>query len=148
MRLPVALPRSVFAVADAMPHSEPSIGIYARRRHARVLQHLRQTWVPEQTCQHMQCTGPGAGSGLDLAGPSSVLQALGVLASIVAIHEAGHFAAARVQGVHVTKFAIGFGPALLRYQVQHLRSRTKYLPASELLAMPVSATLRRPTLRL
>ncbi len=45
-------------------------------------------------------------------------QALGVLAAIVAIHEAGHFTAARIQGVHVTKFAIGFGPALLRYQVR------------------------------
>jgi membrane-associated protease RseP (regulator of RpoE activity) len=53
-----------------------------------------------------------------LAGPSSVAQALGVLAAIVAIHEAGHFTAARIQGVHVTKFAIGFGPALLRYQVR------------------------------
>ena len=49
-----------------------------------------------------------------------MVQALGVLAAIVAIHEAGHFTAARVQGVHVTKFAIGFGPALLRYQARML----------------------------
>jgi membrane-associated protease RseP (regulator of RpoE activity) len=53
------------------------------------------------------------GTGLDLDGPASVAQALGVLAAIVAIHEAGHFSAARALGVRVTQFAIGFGPALL-----------------------------------
>jgi membrane-associated protease RseP (regulator of RpoE activity) len=41
-----------------------------------------------------------------------------VLAAIVGIHEAGHFAAARFQGIHVTKFAIGFGPPLLKYQAR------------------------------
>lgn len=43
-----------------------------------------------------------------------------MLAAIIAIHEAGHFAAARSQGIHVTKFAIGFGPAVLSYQVKVL----------------------------
>lgn len=43
-----------------------------------------------------------------------------MLAGIIAIHEAGHFAAARAQGIHVTKFAIGFGPAILSYQVPPL----------------------------
>ncbi|GJP51123.1 hypothetical protein CLOM_g10290 [Closterium sp. NIES-68] len=54
--------------------------------------------------------------GFDLEGPGSVLQALGVLALIVAVHEAGHFLAARWVGVHVTKFSIGFGPVLAKYQ--------------------------------
>lgn len=58
-----------------------------------------------------------AGSSLDFSGPQSIATALGVLAAIIAIHEAGHFAAARAQGIHVTKFAIGFGPAVLSYQV-------------------------------
>ena len=40
-----------------------------------------------------------------------------MLAAIVAIHECGHFVAAKSQGIHVTKFAIGFGPRLLSYQV-------------------------------
>ncbi len=44
-----------------------------------------------------------------------------MLAAIVAIHECGHFIAARAQGIHVTKFAIGFGPPLLSYQVQASR---------------------------
>ena len=43
---------------------------------------------------------------------------MAVLAAIVGIHECGHFIAARAQGIHVTKFSIGFGPPLLSYQVQ------------------------------
>ena len=58
-----------------------------------------------------------AGPALDFSGPQSIASALAVLAAIIAIHEAGHFAAARSQGIHVTKFAIGFGPAVLSYQV-------------------------------
>ena len=45
------------------------------------------------------------------------MEAVGVLAAIVGIHECGHFIAARSQGIHVTKFSIGFGPPLLSYQV-------------------------------
>lgn len=58
-----------------------------------------------------------AGGTIDFSGPQSIATALGVLAGIIAIHECGHFAAARLQGIHVTKFAIGFGPSLLSYQV-------------------------------
>lgn len=57
------------------------------------------------------------GSGFELQGPSSVLEALGVLASIIAVHEWGHFTAARLQGIHVTQFAIGFGPPLISFKV-------------------------------
>jgi hypothetical protein len=49
-----------------------------------------------------------------------VLEALGVLGLTVAFHELGHFTAARVQGIHVTKFAIGFGPTLFKYQASTL----------------------------
>ena len=42
-----------------------------------------------------------------------VLIALGVL---VIVHEAGHFTAARILGVNVEKFSIGFGPKLLGYK--------------------------------
>ena len=43
----------------------------------------------------------------------SVLAAIAVIALLVAVHEAGHFMAARLQGIHVNRFAIGFGPILL-----------------------------------
>ena len=51
--------------------------------------------------------------GFDFDKPASVAQALGVLAAIVAVHEAGHFSCARALGVRVSQFAIGFGPPLL-----------------------------------
>lgn len=58
------------------------------------------------------------GSGFEVDGPGSVLEALGVLASIIAVHEWGHFTAARLQGIHVTQFAIGFGPPLISFKVR------------------------------
>ncbi|KIZ07162.1 Putative zinc metalloprotease [Monoraphidium neglectum] len=54
------------------------------------------------------------GSGFGVEGPWSVVEALGVLAAIITIHECGHFLAARLQGIHVTEFSIGFGPALFK----------------------------------
>jgi membrane-associated protease RseP (regulator of RpoE activity) len=41
-----------------------------------------------------------------------------VLAAIIAVHEFGHFSAARLQGIHVTQFAIGFGPPLIAFKVR------------------------------
>lgn len=52
------------------------------------------------------------GSGFSVEGPWSVVEALGVLAAIITVHECGHFLAARLQGIHVTEFSIGFGPQL------------------------------------
>ena len=34
----------------------------------------------------------------------------------VGIHELGHFLAAVTRGIHVTKFSIGFGPTLFKWQ--------------------------------
>ena len=57
--------------------------------------------------------GPLAG----LSGAFNNLQALGVLAAIITIHETGHFFAARSQNIRVAAFSIGFGPQLFSYQV-------------------------------
>jgi membrane-associated protease RseP (regulator of RpoE activity) len=46
----------------------------------------------------------------------SVLAAIAVLALLIVVHELGHFLAARLQGIHVNRFSIGFGPILLKYQ--------------------------------
>ena len=46
----------------------------------------------------------------------SVLAAIAVLALLIVVHELGHFAAARLQGIHVNRFSIGFGPILWSYQ--------------------------------
>ncbi|WP_253307162.1 sigma E protease regulator RseP [unidentified bacterial endosymbiont] len=44
----------------------------------------------------------------------NLLAFLGTLGLLVAIHETGHFLAARLCGVKVERFALGFGPALWR----------------------------------
>ncbi|GAB0489037.1 hypothetical protein MMPV_000252 [Pyropia vietnamensis] len=46
---------------------------------------------------------------------ASGVTGLAVLAFIIVVHEAGHFAAARAQGIRVKNFSIGFGPALLSF---------------------------------
>jgi regulator of sigma E protease len=44
---------------------------------------------------------------------------LATLGVLVAVHEWGHFIAARACGVHVYEFAIGFGPKLITYMRRH-----------------------------
>ncbi|YAI82295.1 MAG: RIP metalloprotease RseP [cyanobacterium endosymbiont of Rhopalodia sterrenbergii] len=46
----------------------------------------------------------------------SVLAAIAVLALLIVVHELGHFAAARLQGIKVNRFSIGFGPSLVKYK--------------------------------
>ena len=82
-------------------------------------------------------TGGGMlGSGFDVAGPESVLQALGVLAAVVGVHEAGHFLAARVQNIHVNKFSIGFGPSLITYQGGEVEYSLRAFPLGGFVAFP------------
>ena len=44
-----------------------------------------------------------------------LLPFIGMMGALIAIHEAGHFLAARLLGIEVTDFAIGMGPTLLRF---------------------------------
>ncbi len=86
-----------------------------------------------------------AGTGYDAAGPQGIAAALGVLTAIVAFHELGHFTAARVQGIHVSKFAIGFGPVVWKYQVHllpHPRCRTEHASQDRGCAFPPLHILR------
>jgi hypothetical protein len=90
-------------------------------RTASPLEQLR-SWLSRSETRALSFVTAAAGAGLlgsgfDLQGPGSVLQAIGVLAAIITVHECGHFLAARLQGIHVTQFAIGFGPPLFRYKV-------------------------------
>lgn len=72
----------------------------------------------------------------DLNGPISTLQAIGILAGIVAFHELGHFTAARVQGIHVSKFSIGFGPSLLSTKVGEVEYSLRAFPLGGFVAFP------------
>ena len=51
---------------------------------------------------------------LAVPAPLAPLAGLAVLTSVICVHEAGHFSAARAQGIRIDEFSIGFGPPLLR----------------------------------
>ncbi|MEW5306624.1 MAG: hypothetical protein WDW36_009078 [Sanguina aurantia] len=78
----------------------------------------------------------GRASAIDLSQPTSILQALTVLAAIVTVHECGHFFAARLQGIHVSKFSIGFGPSLFTYQGKVVEYSLRAIPLGGYVAFP------------
>jgi regulator of sigma E protease len=53
----------------------------------------------------------------------SILAIIIIFSILIIIHEFGHFLAARMSGVRVERFAIGFGPALLKFK----RKETEFL---------------------
>ncbi|MBF2098941.1 MAG: RIP metalloprotease RseP [Gloeomargaritaceae cyanobacterium C42_A2020_066] len=66
----------------------------------------------------------------------SVLAAIGVLALLILVHEAGHFLAARLQGIRVSRFSLGFGPVLWRYQGSETEYSLRALPLGGYVAFP------------
>lgn len=52
-----------------------------------------------------------------MSSAAPVLSSLGVLAAVIALHEAGHLTAALSQGIKVKAFSIGFGPRLLSFRL-------------------------------
>ena len=47
----------------------------------------------------------------------SIILAILVFGFLIFIHELGHFVAAKLSGITVYSFSIGFGPAILKKQV-------------------------------
>jgi len=76
------------------------------------------------------------GTNFQLDGPASTLEAVAVLASIIFVHECGHFFAARLQDIHVSKFSIGFGPNLLSYQGPEVEYSLRAIPLGGFVAFP------------
>jgi membrane-associated protease RseP (regulator of RpoE activity) len=66
----------------------------------------------------------------------SVLAAIAVLALLILVHELGHFTAARAQGIHVNRFSIGFGPALLKYQGKETEYAIRAIPLGGYVGFP------------
>jgi len=58
----------------------------------------------------------------------TILVFLGSIIVLVGVHEAGHFLAAKLSGVLVKEFAIGFGPRLLSYQGRETRYSLRLIP--------------------
>jgi len=59
---------------------------------------------------------------------SSIVAFLFVIFVMILVHEFGHFIAARIVGVKVESFSIGFGPVLLRWRGKETEYRLSALP--------------------
>lgn len=59
---------------------------------------------------------------------TTVLVFLGVLSFLIAIHEAGHLVSAKLTGVWVHEYAIGFGPSLVSKRISETRYSIKPIP--------------------
>lgn len=66
----------------------------------------------------------------------SVLAAIAVLALLIVVHELGHFLAARLQGIRVDRFSIGFGPALWKYQGPETEYALRAIPLGGYVGFP------------
>lgn len=66
----------------------------------------------------------------------AILAAIAVLAVLIVVHEFGHFAAARLQKIRVNRFAIGFGPVLLKYQGSETEYSLRALPLGGFVGFP------------
>ena len=66
----------------------------------------------------------------------SVLAAIAVIALLVFVHESGHFLAARLQGIHVNRFSIGFGPILWKFQGPQTEYALRAIPLGGFVGFP------------
>lgn len=78
---------------------------------------------------------PGFGLG-GFEGPQSVIEAIAVLTAIIIVHESGHFLAAYLQGIHVSKFAIGFGPILAKLNANNVEYSLRAIPLGGFVGFP------------
>ncbi|XP_010923869.1 probable membrane metalloprotease ARASP2, chloroplastic [Elaeis guineensis] len=79
---------------------------------------------------------PQAIASASLESAQSVLEAASVLAAIILVHESGHFLAASLQGIHVSKFAIGFGPVLARFVANGVEYSLRAFPLGGFVGFP------------
>ncbi|XWS33984.1 hypothetical protein CRYUN_Cryun21dG0000300 [Craigia yunnanensis] len=79
---------------------------------------------------------PCALPGFDFGSVESVLEAAGVLNAIIVVHESGHFLAASLQGIHVSKFAVGFGPILAKFNANDVEYSIRAFPLGGFVGFP------------
>ncbi len=66
----------------------------------------------------------------------TILAAIAVLGILIVVHELGHFLAARLQGIHVNRFSIGFGPILWKYQGPETEYALRGIPLGGYVGFP------------
>ncbi len=65
----------------------------------------------------------------------TILASLLVFGAVIAVHEFGHFAAAKLSGIQVNEFAIGMGPALWKKIAGGTQYTLRLLPVGGYVAM-------------
>ncbi len=66
----------------------------------------------------------------------NVLASIAVLGLLILFHEAGHFLAATSQGIRVSGFSIGFGPAIIKTQQKGVTYALRALPLGGFVSFP------------
>ena len=66
----------------------------------------------------------------------SVLASISVLALLIFFHESGHFLAATSQGIRVSGFSIGFGPAILKKEIKGVTYSIRVFPLGGFVSFP------------
>ncbi len=66
----------------------------------------------------------------------NLFTSISVLASLIFFHEAGHFLAARLQGIRVSGFSIGFGPSLIKKELKGVTYSIRALPLGGFVSFP------------
>ena len=66
----------------------------------------------------------------------NVLASLTILGLLILFHEAGHFLAAKFQGIRVNGFSIGFGPALIKKDINGVTYALRALPLGGFVSFP------------
>ncbi|NJM64632.1 MAG: RIP metalloprotease RseP [Acaryochloris sp. RU_4_1] len=67
---------------------------------------------------------------------AAILVMIGILGLLIAVHELGHFLAARLQGIYVNRFSIGFGPIVWKYQGKHTEYALRSIPLGGYVGFP------------
>jgi membrane-associated protease RseP (regulator of RpoE activity) len=66
----------------------------------------------------------------------SVFAAIFSILILIIIHELGHFLAARLQGIYATRFSIGFGPVIWKYQGPMTEYAVRAIPLGGYVGFP------------
>lgn len=125
-------------------------GQFAKRlRPARILDGNRELALPDQNDEtdkaiiETRVTPPKASLITSLSSIASTGAGIFILGFIVFIHESGHFLAARLQGIRVKTFSIGFGPTLWRVLPRNSETEftVRLLPLGGYVSFPEHVTV-------
>src|ERR1700689_2959895 len=133
-----AATRSVSATVAGYPESEAEVAPIAMRATARL-------YSPGRPCARALVRG---GYARSLAGSDAVdlLYFVLLVSSLIFIHESGHFAFAKIFGVKVLTFSIGFGPKVVRIRGKETEYCVGLLPFGGFVKMLEESKTSEPIL--